>query len=292
MINRYVILGLITLLLTLPLTTATITTQQATRQTIHPQPINNLEFTHTVFAEYATTTTCPYCPAASSQLFGIYDSGDYPFYYVSLVADKNSKIYPRVQELGVSVVPVVFFDGKYNTILGKQDDDTVYRNVIETAGQRTVPDLDINIDVKWQGPAILKISVTVTNNEAEEYNGHLRVYIVEPEARWDDAMGDPYHFGLLHIPIDKALAVPKSHPQMLADTYTFSRTWIGALHGFGDITKENTMVIATVFDAQTDKAVECSAALPTVDMTSYRFFIQRPLFRLLSLFWDKIDLLV
>jgi len=257
----------LTLLLTIPLTTAT--TTQIKPNITATQSTNNREFTHDVIAEYVTTTTCPYCPAASNQLYSIYQSNDYPFHYVTMVADANTKIYARIQELGVSGVPVVFFDGKYSSLTGAQPDETNYRNSIQTAGARTVPDIDIALDVKWQGAAILKISVTVTNNEAEDYNGHLRVYIMEKESRWLDANNQPYHNGLLYIPLDKPLSVPKSNPMARSDTYSFTRLWIGSLFGFGDITEDNVIVLAAVFDQTTDKAVECASSTPTIGATSF-----------------------
>lgn len=284
--KKIVIILCLMLLITIPLSAAH-TTQQTTPISTTTQPLTIKDFTHNVIAEYVTTTTCPYCPTASSQLYSIYQSGDYPFYYISFVADANNKIYGRVQELGVSGVPVVFFDGQYSSLTGAQPDETNYRNRIETAGARTVPDIDMSIDVTWQGPAILKITVTVTNNEAEEYNGHIRVYIMEKESRWLDATSQPYHNGLLHIPIDKPLAVPKSNPMARSDTYSFTRTWIGALHGFGDLTEDNTIVIAAIFDQKTDHAVECASATPTIDNTQTRFLTQRPLLYLLSLLWGQ-----
>ena len=247
----------------------------ASNKTEKKAPLNYLEdeFTHGVFTEYATTTNCGYCPEASSQLYSIYDSGDYNFYYVSLVADANYKIYDRVKELGVSGVPDVYFDGGYKNILGKQDDEQPYRNAIQQCGNRDVPDVDVDVNVQWKGNAILKISVTVQNNEPEDYNGYLRVYIVEIESRWNDASGHPYHFGALYIPIEKSLDIPRAQGQVkpLGDSYTFTRMWIGALYGFGDITQDNVMVIATVFDPDSDYAVETDAALPTNSIDNYIF---------------------
>jgi len=232
------------------------------------------DFTHSVFTEYVTTTACGYCPAASSQLFSIYDSEDYDFSYVSLVADVNYKIYDRVKELGVSGVPDVYFDGGYRNIIGKQDDEQSYRDAIQQCGDRDVPNVDVDVNVQWTGNAILKISVTVQNNEPEDYNGYLRVYIVEIESRWNDASGHPYHFGVLYIPIEKSLAMPKAQVKPLGDSYIFTRTWIGALYGFGDITQDNIMVIASVFDPDYDHAVETASATPTV--SGYNTVFQFP----------------
>jgi len=245
------------------------------------EPINTSyeEFTHTVFVEYATATTCPYCVVASSQLYSIYESNDYNFYYVSLVADKNAKAYRRVKNLGVTGVPDVYFDGKYTHIVGAQSDEQPYRNAIINAGTREVPNIDIHVDVSWIAKAVLKIRITVQNNESEEYNGQIRAYIVEPISRWNDRDGNPYHFGVLDIPLDRSLSLPynnNAYPHPLDgrsdSTYEFTRIWIGALHGFGDITKDNIMVIAAVFDKNNDQAIASSAATPNSENTHNSVF--------------------
>ena len=256
-------MGVIALMLMVPIAGAShVISKNKVEMTI-PTQASMEDFTHTVLAEYATTTTCGYCPIASSQLYSIYNSGDYDFYYVTLVADANYKTYGRVRELGVTSIPDVYFDGGYKNELGAQPDEQPYRTAIVQCGERSVPDIDIDVGVEWKGGGTLKITVNVQNNEPEEYNGHLRVYIVEEESRWNDADGDPYHFGALDIPIDGSLAVPYTQPGILADTYTFTKTWFGALHGFGDITQDNIMVIASVFDADSDHAVETASAVPT-----------------------------
>ena len=57
----------------------------------------NRDFTHTIFAEYGTATWCSYCRYAHGALKEIYAEGQYPFYYVSLVTDKNTKASARLQ---------------------------------------------------------------------------------------------------------------------------------------------------------------------------------------------------
>jgi len=263
--NKYLVAIVIVLILLLPAVGAS--NLLVSDKTEIKTPLNNFEydFTHSVFIEFVSTTVCPYCPTPSYQLGSIYDSGDYNFHYVSLVANANYKIYDRVKELGVSSVPDVYFDGGYLNILGKQDDEQPYRNAIQECGNLDVPDIDVDVNVQFKGNAILKISVTVQNNEPEDYNGYLRVYIVEIESRWNDASGHPYHNGVIYIPIEKSLAMPRAQAQVkpLGDSYTFTRTWIGALYGFGDITQDNVMVIATVFDPDSDQAVETAVATPT-----------------------------
>lgn len=253
---------------------------QSIDQIDSPSTMEFSEFSHTVMVEYGTLTTCGPCVTASAQLYSIYESGDLDFYYVSLVWDEgNQNVRQRLIELGVSSVPDVFFDGGYRRLLGAQGDEQPYRDAITQSGERTVPDIDIEVDVAWVGGGILKITGTVVNNEEEEFNGHLRVYIVEPLSRWNDNGGNPYHFGVLDIPIDGNLAVAaQSQAQPLGDTYTFKKTWFGFIHGFSDITQDNILVIASVFDKDTNYAVETAAAEPT---TTQGIIHERPLFPLL-----------
>jgi hypothetical protein len=225
---------------------------------------SNQNFTHTVFVEYGTTTTCPYCVTASGQLYSIYSSGDLDFHYVSMVWDEcNSNVRNRINELSISSIPDVYFDGKYKHLLGAQSTEKPYKNAINFSGLRSVPDIDIDVSVQWMGGGTLKITVNVLNNELEKYNGKLRVYIAEKVSRWNDNGGNPYHYAVIDIPIAKNLKVlPRNHPRPLADTSTFEKTWFGALYGFNDITKENIVVIASVFDVNTDYVVETASAEP------------------------------
>jgi glutaredoxin len=261
-------IGITILMMVTPLAAASPHTMSAVKAGVKQVRASQEDFTHTVMVEYGTMTTCPYCVIASSQLYSIYNSGDLDFYYVSLVYDKgNANVRDRLQELGVSSVPDVYFDGGYKRSLGAQSSEQAYRNAITQCGIRDVPDIVVDANVEWKGGGTLKITVTVQNNEPEEYNGHLRVYIVEKESRWNDNGGHPYHFGVLDIPIDRSLPVSQSQqqgqPSPLGGTYTFRKTWFGALYGFGDITKDNTMVIASVFDPDSNYAVQTDAAEPT-----------------------------
>lgn len=272
--KKMIITGIIILILMAPLAAASPTVISGLKNGIKQQvSVSQENFTHTVITEYGTTTTCPYCVIASGQLYSIYNSGDLDFYYVSLVYDEgNINVRGRLQELGVTSIPDVYFDGGYKKLLGAQNDEQPYKNAITQCGERAVSDIDVGVNVEWKGGGTLKITVTVVNNEVEEYNGHLRVYVVEKESRWNDNGGNPYHFGVLDIPIDRSLSVSHSrqrdNPSPLGDTYTFKKTWFGAIYGFSDITKENTIVIAAIFDPDSDYAVQTAAAEPTTSGSS------------------------
>ena len=284
--KKYIIVGIVAILIIMPIAGSSNTSQINVNKEIKTMKFSTYNFTHAVLAEYATTTTCPYCPTASNQLWSIYNSDDYDFYFVTLVGDQNYKnIKSRIKELEITSVPDVYFDGGYIQKTGAQQSEQVYRNAIIQSGERQVVDFDIEVSVSWEGNSKLKISITVQNNEAEEYEGHLRVYIVEPESRWNDADNNPYHFGVLAIPIDKSLAYVKEKPRTLGEIYTFSKTWVGSRVGFGDITKDNIMVIAALYDADTDYLLEVSAAEPTTTSRNlFEFILSRPIISLFRSF--------
>jgi glutaredoxin len=218
---------------------------------------SNEEYTHKVFVEYGTMTTCPYCVTASAQLISIYNSGDQDFDFVTLVWNKGNKnVRTRLKDLGVTSVPDVFFDGKFKHILGAQDDETPYREKINISGARVVPNIDMDLSVAWKGGGTLKITVDIKNNEAETFSGRLRVYIAEKVSRWNDLGGTPYSFGVVDIPVNKTMS-------LIAGTTTYKKTWLGGLYGFANITKDNTVVMATLFDADTDYVVETADKEPT-----------------------------
>jgi len=265
--KKIFILSIMAILFLVPLTGA-VNVTNSIKDDINSAVENvlNADFTHTVLAEYGSKNTCPLCPPASNQLYDIYNSGDYDFYYVTLVYLEEGgtplNVIRRLQELEISGVPDVHFDGKYMNVPGKQSNDQPYRNAINQSGEREVPDIDIDIDVSWLGFGTLKITVAVYDNEIEEFKGYLRTYIVEEESRWDDQSGNPYHYAVLDIPINRNLALVRNKPRPIGGSYEFTKTWLGALHGFGDITKENIMIIGAVFDKDSE-VVQTASATPS-----------------------------
>jgi len=125
----------------------------------------NEEFTHTVFCEEVTATWCQYCPAAAEGLHTVYESGEYPFYFVALVTDKNDIAYERaISNLNLYGYPTCFFDGGYKVVVGGASAST-YQNRVASSTVRDVHDLDLSISVDWTGNGVLDISIEITNNE-------------------------------------------------------------------------------------------------------------------------------
>ena len=269
--KKILIIGLMIAILTIPAVSTTIA--QDNESIINSS--SREDFTHTVFVEYVTMTTCGPCVTASAQLYSIFSAGDLDFNYVTLVADEYIKnVYNRIKDLGVTAVPHMFFDGEYKNILGAQQTEDVYRNAITLSGERTVPDVDISVSATLKGSGTIKFDVTVINHEAEEFNGILRVYIAEIESRWNDAGSNPYHYAALDIAMDKTLLLGKSsNVRPLDYTYSFSKTWFGSLYGFSDITADNIVVIAALYDPATRYALQSAATEPTRDNNCFRLIM-------------------
>jgi len=218
-----------------------------------PDELNNVinaesldDFTHTVFAEYVASTTCGYCKYAHAALKTVYASGDYPFYYVSLVCNKNPIAYARAKnDYNFRGYPTVFFDGGYKlNVGGGTSNEAQYRSSITSCGNRAVYDVDINLKVTWLGGTEMKIDVSVDNNESSTYDGTIRAYITEIESSmgWKDTAGYPYTFPFLDWAFNEEISIPAK------GTWSDSTTWDGSANGYPSITKDNIMIIAAVFN--------------------------------------------
>lgn len=125
----------------------------------------NEDFTHTVFVEKGTATWCPSCPGMASKLKRIYESGDYPFYYVSMVVDESNDADRRMDDYSLYWLPTAFYDGGEEVHIGGDVTETVHRDTIESCGRRDVHELDLSLTVEWIGEGELVIDISVTNNE-------------------------------------------------------------------------------------------------------------------------------
>jgi glutaredoxin len=209
------------------------------------------DFTHTVFAELGTATWCGYCHFARESLDKICTNQDYPFYYVSLVDDMNTHAAERNLELNIGAFPTVIFDYGYQVVVGGWPGaEAEHRAAIIECGNRTVADIDINLNVAWLGDATIDISVEVTNNEATLYGGHLHVYVCEIESSlgWKDTAGHVYTFPFLDYAFNEPISIADG------DTWTDSVIWDGHDYNngngkdFGSIQFGNIAVIASVFN--------------------------------------------
>jgi hypothetical protein len=241
----------------LSLSATSLTNNNAVETTSPPEPL--VDYTHTVLVEACTASWCPPCATAAYYIHNIYNSGNYDFSYVALVADKNGYANQRCGELGVTNIPDYVFDGGYTRWVGSNGLPGAYTTRLDLCGQRDVADVDLNLNVQWLGDAELGINLEVTNNEADGYTGHVHVYVTEIESRWDTYNGQPYHFAMIgNYGINQYIDVPTG------GQISLEASWDGDLYGVGDIERDNIMVIATVYDSSTMDTDETIAVMPVI----------------------------
>ncbi len=132
----------------------------------------NEKFTHTVFVEEGTATSCKYCPIASEDLYTIFNTSDYPFYFVALIEDMAQKAADRLNEDYNTIgYPTCYFDGGYEVEVGTSTVPT-YRDLIESCGARDVHEFDLSISLVWASNGVLDIDLTITNNEKTTTRNH------------------------------------------------------------------------------------------------------------------------
>lgn len=127
--------------------------------------VKNEEFTHTVFCEVGTATTCGYCPTMAQILVSIFNSGDYPFYFVEMVVDESSDANGRMSDYNLYGIPAAFYDGGYSVVIGAGADKSFHKDQIEESGERDVHDLDFTLGSEWVADGTIDISISITNNE-------------------------------------------------------------------------------------------------------------------------------
>jgi len=128
--------------------------------------IVNDDFTHTVLIEVGSKTTCSYCPIMANALNNIYQSGDYPFYFVELVHNKNTDSWNRLfGEYNHIMSPTAYYDGGYKVLNGGQDDESPYRTMIEECASREVHKLGLNLAVQWLEQGKMQIEISIENND-------------------------------------------------------------------------------------------------------------------------------
>ena len=194
--------------------------------------------------------------------------------------------------MGATVYPTVFFDGGFKKNMGASSAEgaqIAYNTSINLCGNRTVSDIDLSLDINWLGPgnpypgnsatnqeldvclgwtnAEMNIEVTVDNNEDSSYNGHLRTYVTEVESSlgWYDSGGKLYTFPFLQYAFNEDISIETF------GTWQDDIDWDGNDYndGYGNsyenITQDNIMVIAAVFNNANDYVDETVGLLAGMD---------------------------
>ena len=201
----------------------------------------NRDYTHTVLVEVGTATWCSACPASNTAWHSLYEGGNYDFQYTELVYDKNSVASARFFEFNPCWVPTSYWDGGEYVLPGTNEG--TYISYLDASGSRVVPDIVADMDITWLGGGEIEISYNVVNNEATNYPGKLRIYVLELESTlWNDYSGNPYYHASLDFAVNQVIDIPAG------DTLSGTVTWDGAAAGYPSITQDNIQVILAVFD--------------------------------------------
>jgi len=249
------------------------------------EPAGERDYTHNILAEFGTATTCVPCKYAHQALKILFaNKGEWnkPFFYVTLVRNKNQHALARTLELNLEQEPSVWWDGAFRLDAGAASLEHAisrYNISLPACGSRDVEDIDISLDIEWLSavnpdpedgatgvhyePTLLwnltafNIDVAVENNEASTYNGNLRVYVTESNSSyWLDKFHLPYTMAFLDYAWNEDISISAG------DTWEDSMEWDGCdydtgLTGedliiFDDVWQDNIMVVATVFNEDND----------------------------------------
>ena len=208
------------------------------------------EFVHTVFIEEATSTTCAPCTKVASIIADLYKSGDYNFYYVSLIQDKSDKANKRLEkEYNIWGLPAVFIDGGYKILVGGGIGKSEFVNNIRAAESREAPEININITVKYnENTSELSTTIYAVSNETEKYTGRLRVYLTEIISRWNQANTEPYHYAFLDYIIDEEISIAAKGDITKTDKRNITEFAVP------DLEPEELMIVAVIFSSESVKA--------------------------------------
>ena len=212
------------------------------------QKVINERATHTVLGEYGTATWCGYCRYAHGALKELYAEGQLDFYYITHVADKNSKSYSYlVTHYNLYGYPTLWWDGGLDVDVGAGSiptAKTTYTTSINYCGSQSVEDVDIDLSLSFIGDTEMKVDCTVNNNEASTYGGTIQVAICEKVSSrgWTDTGGQLYTMPFLDWAFNEPLSISSG------GSWSDSMTWDGASHGYPTVSEENTIVIAAVYN--------------------------------------------
>ena len=81
-------------------------------------------------------------------LNNVYTSGDYPFYFVAMVTDKNTVARNRMSnDLNIRAYPTAYFDGGYSVLVGGYPQESYYRSRIGNCEARETQFIDLVLSI-------------------------------------------------------------------------------------------------------------------------------------------------
>ena len=207
------------------------------------------ELSHTVFIEEATGQSCYYCTGVSEVIEEFFKSGEYNFYYVSMVWNYDKAKNHLENDYNLYGQPTVYIDGGFKVELGgghtkEEVDASKYIEAIQTAENRNVPKIKVNVTVDYKnGSNNFTTNVVVKNFEGTTYTGTLKVHLAEIVSRWNYNTGGNIHNAFLEYIINEEISVEAGKE------YKTSKNWELSASDIPD----NLMVIAVVFNSEPEE---------------------------------------
>jgi hypothetical protein len=183
--------------------------------------------------------SCVECPKIAAMLDELYDSGDYPFYYVTL-PEANEKGAARIIEYNVYGYPTIYLAGGYDLLMGSTMTKSMVVDKILSATARQHPNLSITVSAeRKENGSEMTVKVLIRNHESFQYTGQLRVYLTEIISTTGQG-NTPTRFSLLDFLIDEQIKVPAK-----------DNTSITKIVKISEFDADNLMIFAVVFNAET-----------------------------------------
>jgi hypothetical protein len=204
---------------------------------------NDRNITRYAFIEKGTFETCEYCVPVGKILQDLYESSDYPIYYVSMVRE-NSKAKARlVDDYNVKFYPTVFIDGGYRIVFGNKA-KTVFQKRIGEALSRNRPLIYTNVTAEWDKNASeITVSGFIENLDNTSYSGFLKIYLVEKvSTKYQDNDGNAYHFSFIQFILEEDIELAVNESKEFTESFEDT-----------DLDPENLKIFAVVFNSKSTK---------------------------------------
>ena len=199
---------------------------------------------HVVFVEEGTASWCSNCPEVAEVLHDLFDSDDPDFYYVSLVHDKNSVAANRLDnDFNKLGVPTVYVDGGYDVILGSDNFRSKFQQSLEEANNRDVPNIYLNLTSEWnETRGEIKNTVLIKNNDDENYEGRLKIYITEITSAWRDNNNERYSYTLIDYGYNNEITLDVDENKSISEIWELP----------DNVDKDNLWIMAVLFNSDSN----------------------------------------
>lgn len=209
---------------------------------------------HTVLVEIASSQGCSGCYDWNNEIITEYENNSFDFEFVEMIVYDyswdvlNIGAYQWKELFGITSYPTSIFDGGYKQLVGSNPD--TLPSILASCEERTVNDIDAQLNVFWISSTIMNISIQITNNELETYHGSIKVPITEIISRYNTSYDEPFHNGFLDYVFNTNITIEPGQ------TYQDYVLWDGKNHqdaqenDYGDINQNNVKVLLSVFDSK------------------------------------------